>query len=104
MWAMRSPTYDPTYFIPMEENGKLYFLFPCEIPPCVTKRKKGHIPKPCGPSMTMRVYVDANHAGDLLTRRSRTGFIVFLNGAPIYWSSKKQTSSKRAHLAVNLLR
>jgi hypothetical protein len=38
------------------------------------------------------VFVDADHAGDLLTRRSRTGFIVFLNGAPIYWSSKKQTS------------
>jgi hypothetical protein len=51
-----------------------------------------NMPKPCGPSMTMRVYVDADHAGDLLTRRSRTGFIVFLNGAPIYWSSKKQTS------------
>jgi hypothetical protein len=51
-----------------------------------------NMPKPCGPSMTMRVFVDADHAGDLLTRRSRTGFIVFLNGAPIYWSSKKQTS------------
>ncbi len=24
--------------------------------------------------------------------KPRTGFIVFLNGAPIYWSSKKQTS------------
>ncbi len=38
------------------------------------------------------MFVDAVHAGDLLPRRSRTGFIVFLNGAPIYWSSKKQTS------------
>ena len=38
------------------------------------------------------MFVDADHTGDLLTRRSRTGFIVFLNGAPIYWSSKKQTS------------
>jgi hypothetical protein len=38
------------------------------------------------------VFVDADHTGDLLTRRSRTGFIVFLNGAPIYWSSKKQSS------------
>jgi hypothetical protein len=44
--------------------------------------------------MTVRVYVDADHAGDLLTRRSRTGFIVFFNRAPIYWSSKKQTSCK----------
>ena len=51
-----------------------------------------NMPKPCSLSMTMRVFVDADHAGDLLTRRSRTGFIVFLNGAPIYWSSKKQTS------------
>ena len=37
-------------------------------------------------------YVDSDHAGDLVTRRSRTGFIVFLNNAPIYWSSKKQGS------------
>jgi hypothetical protein len=50
-----------------------------------------NIPKPCGPSMTMQVFVDADHAGDLLTRRPRTGFIVFFNGAPIYCSSKKQT-------------
>jgi hypothetical protein len=27
----------------MEENGKLDFLFPWEIPPCVTKKEKGHI-------------------------------------------------------------
>jgi hypothetical protein len=34
---------DPTNFIPMEENGKLDFLFSCEIPLYVKKRKKGHI-------------------------------------------------------------
>ena len=42
--------------------------------------------------MRMRVFVDSDHAGETLTRRSRTGFIVFLNNAPIYWLSKKQTS------------
>ena len=31
------------------------------------------------------------HAGDLVSRSSRTGFIVFLNNAPIHWFSKKQT-------------
>lgn len=51
-----------------------------------------NMPAPLGPSMTMRVFVDADHAGDLITRRSRTGFIVFLNNSPIYWSSKKQNS------------
>ena len=40
--------------------------------------------------MRMRTYVDSDHAGESLTRRSRTGFIVFLNKAPIYWLSKKQ--------------
>ena len=50
------------------------------------------MPAPLGPSMTMRVFVDADHAGEVVTRRSRTGFIVFLNNAPIYWSSKKQNS------------
>ena len=50
------------------------------------------MPQPLGPSMTMRVFVDSDHAGDQLTRRSRTGFIIFLNNAPIYWSSKKQNS------------
>ena len=50
------------------------------------------MPTPIGQTMTMRVYVDSDHAGDVLTRRSRTGFVVFLNQAPIYWNSKKQTS------------
>ena len=47
------------------------------------------MPVPQGQSMTMRVFVDADHAGDQVTRRLRTGFIVFLSNAPIYWSSKK---------------
>jgi hypothetical protein len=50
------------------------------------------MPTALGPSMTMRVYVDSDHVGDLITHCSRTGFIVFLNNAPIYWSSKKQGS------------
>ncbi|KAL7528322.1 hypothetical protein ACHAXR_005938, partial [Thalassiosira sp. AJA248-18] len=50
------------------------------------------MPDPLGKQFTMRVFVDADHAGDNVTRRSRSGFIVFLNNAPIYWMSKKQTS------------
>ena len=40
----------------------------------------------------MRVFVDSDHAGDQVTRRSRTGYLVYLNNALIYWSSKKQTT------------
>ena len=35
---------------------------------------------------------DADHAGDRLTRRSRTGYVSFINNAPISWYSKKQGS------------
>ncbi len=53
-----------------------------EIPP--------YMPEPHEIGMSMRVYVDRNHAGNTITRRSRTGFIIFLNSAPIYWSTKTQ--------------
>ena len=53
-----------------------------------------NMPPPLGPLMTMSIFVDSDHAGDLVTCRSRTGFVVFLNSATIYWSSKKQTSCK----------
>ena len=49
-------------------------------------------PAPKGIGFTMRAFVDSDHAGDSVTRRSRTGFIVFLNSAPIFVYSKKQGS------------
>jgi hypothetical protein len=49
-------------------------------------------PPPRGIGFTMRAFVDSDHAGDSITRRSRTGFIVFLNNAPIFVHSKKQGS------------
>ena len=38
--------------------------------------------------------MDLDYASDIVTRWSRTGFIAYLNRAPIYWFSKKQTSIK----------
>ena len=48
-------------------------------------------PQPRGVGFTIRAFVDADHAGNLVTRRSRTGFIILLNNAPVYWLSKKQS-------------
>ena len=50
------------------------------------------VPEPRGIGLTMVAKVDADHAADTITRRSRTGFLVYLNSALVYWSSKKQTS------------
>lgn len=49
-------------------------------------------PKALGREFIIRAQVDASHAGCKLTRRSRTGFIVLLNNAPVHWYSKKQGS------------
>ena len=47
-------------------------------------------PEPRGKEVELRMFVDSDHAGDKLTRRSRTGFIIYMNMAPIQWFSKKQ--------------
>jgi len=50
-----------------------------------------NMPLPKGRAVVIRVFVDADHAGDSTTRKSRTGFVVYVNNAPVYWLSKKQT-------------
>ena len=55
-----------------------------------TEKLPHDMPEPLGREMIITVHVDADLAGNKVTRRSRTGFIVFLNQAPIYWYSKKQ--------------
>ena len=43
------------------------------------------MPNPHGYWFKIRWFVDSEHAGESLTFRSWTGFIVMLNNAPIYW-------------------
>ena len=38
------------------------------------------------------MWVDSDHAGDKITRRSRTGYFIFLNTALINWLGKKQAT------------
>ena len=49
-------------------------------------------PGPRGRGFVMRIFIDADHASDTVTRRSRSGFLCYLNCAPITRFSKKQTS------------
>jgi hypothetical protein len=49
-------------------------------------------PKPLGKGATLRMFVDSDHAGDAVSRRSRTGFVIFLNHGMIDWLSKKQST------------
>jgi hypothetical protein len=51
-----------------------------------------HMPEPRGESVQVNMWCDSAHATDLVTRRSTTGIIFFLNGAPIKWYSKRQNT------------
>ena len=50
------------------------------------------LPEPRGKSVQTTCFVDSDHAGDEVSRRSRTGVLVFCNRAPIIFYSKKQSS------------
>ena len=51
-----------------------------------------NMPQTLGNGFKIRCFVDSDHNGESLTRRSRTGFIVMPNNAPIYLYSKKQST------------
>ncbi len=42
--------------------------------------------------MTVHCFVDSDHAGDKVTRRSQTGILIFCNRAPVIAYSKRQNS------------
>eukprot|EP00121_Abeoforma_whisleri_P016035 Awhi_evm1s14737 len=44
-------------------------------------------------SLNINIYVDADYATDVLTRRSRTGLVILINGTPILWDSSMQKST-----------
>ena len=50
------------------------------------------MPEPRGQGVTICTKVDADHTSDTVTRWSRTGFLVYINSALVYWWSIMQTS------------
>ena len=49
-------------------------------------------PEPLGEFVKISGYVDSNHAGNVVTRRSHTGIFIFLNNALITAFSKRQNT------------
>jgi hypothetical protein len=52
----------------------------------------GDAPEPRGNVVSTHCFVDADHAGNRVTRRSQTGILMFVNRAPIIWYSKRQNT------------
>lgn len=51
-----------------------------------------NMPKARGLWVQILAYVDASHAANKKTRKSHTGYIIFMNSAPIVWHSKRQNT------------
>ena len=49
------------------------------------------MPQPLELGFVLQAKVDADHAADTVTRRSRTGFLIHLNCATVYWFSNNHT-------------
>ncbi len=49
------------------------------------------------------MYVDSDHAGEKHTRRSRTGFFVFMNTAIVQWFSKQQATIETSVFGAELV-
>ncbi|MHA7927589.1 MAG: Ty1/Copia family ribonuclease HI, partial [Marinobacter sp.] len=50
------------------------------------------MPEPLGNGIDLTCFVDSDHAGNVVTRRSHTGILIFVNNAPIVWYSKRQNT------------
>jgi hypothetical protein len=50
------------------------------------------MPEPRGKAVDITCFVDADHAGNTVTRRSHTGILIFVQNAPIIWWSRKQNT------------
>jgi hypothetical protein len=83
--------YDPTYprinrsqFKSDQSWATFYGDVKGAIPP--------NAPVPRGRSVILRLFVDSDHAGNMVTRRSRTGLVQLISNAIVNWFSKKQGS------------
>ena len=60
-------------------------------------------PEPCDNMVSIHCFVDSNHAGDKVMRRSQTGILIFVNRAPILWYSKQQNTVEMSALGSEFI-
>ncbi|KAL7547418.1 hypothetical protein ACHAWF_016479, partial [Thalassiosira exigua] len=82
------------YFLHEDWSLSIYDDVEHKLPPQKPFEESGpgDMPEPRGEGFRIVTYMGCNLGGDCVAHRSRTGFAVFLNGAPLYWMSKKQSS------------
>ena len=61
-----------------------------EFYPDAEEQLPKNMPMPYGKKARITVYVDADHAHDVVTCWSVTAIFLFINNTPVQWYSKKQ--------------
>ena len=65
--------------------------------------KTNNAPEPRGKTVDMTCYVDADHAGCRVTRRSYTGILIFLLKTSIIWYSNRQNTVEASTFGFNFI-
>lgn len=92
----RIPNIDYTGFISKRSDFQAHYRDAQEALP-------HNMPLPRGQPVQITAFVDASHASNQKTRRSHTGFIVFINRAPILWYSKRQNTVEASTFSSEFL-
>ena len=93
-WVVMDPTTFEIEWHPKtnEPSPEERALAMSHIYPDAVDEQPYNMPKPRGNSITISMFVDADHAGNRITRRSHTGIVIFCNLSPIIWYSKRQNT------------
>ena len=75
----KAPNVDKSAFVQNDDWKDFYVDVEEELPP--------RIPEPRGNPVIISARVDAYNVGNVVTRRSHTGIIIFFQNAPIIWLS-----------------
>jgi hypothetical protein len=74
-----------------------------EFYPDVAEELPPDMPPPKGTPMHTICYVDADHAHDTFTRRLVTRILLFRNGMPVKWYSKRQKTVETSSYGSELV-
>ena len=69
----------------------------------VVEEDPPNMPVPLGNAIQMSCFVDADHAGNKITRQSHTGIFILLNNTPVIAFSKRQNTCESSTYGSELV-
>ena len=92
----RLPNYNRTAVVTNAEDFKVIYRDAKE-------ELSPRMPLPRGRPVETCAYVDASHAANKKTRRSHSGYVIFVNRAPVIWYSKKQNTIEASTFGLEFI-